>query len=250
MLVTTITLLAGCAGSDTSRSDTVATVDSTAMLPALDSGAAVSDTAVDTLVPRPNPTGRLLSPFTIELDSAGAAAQWFVLRQRGSILELIPTRATTAMTMRPCGDSASAVKPTGINGEWIAMIADVAGLRAGAVEAAILNDAPGHLGAQNDSATYNFRDERFVVHSDSLPQGFRLFHEGRGARLTLQDIDAKESGPWRILWAGDLNRDGAPDIITETSDGANVKYVRLYMSGAPPADSLRRADAVHAHEGC
>jgi hypothetical protein len=247
--------LLACGSRDKPRADSAVRRDSPVSAPVIsvDSPPSLPDSVrpETTVVIDSGPPGQMLTPWDTELDSANAARSWFVLRERQTITELIPTRATTGIAERPCDDTGTAVMPAGVKGPWITMVSGIPGLRAGAIEAAVITDDPRRVVTASDSTSFIFRQERFVLRSDSATNGlFRIFMDGKGGQLTLVRAESGENGSWDVLWAGDLNRDGAPDILLRTVGDENVKYERLFMSGNLPPTGRWSPAAASAHYGC
>jgi hypothetical protein len=55
---------------------------------------------------------------------------------------------------------------------------------------------------------------------------------------------------WRLLWAGDLDRDGRLDLYVEVSDHYNVTDRRLFLSGGATKGRLLRQVARLTTTGC
>ena len=83
------------------------------------------------------------------------------------------------------------------------------------------------------------------LRSESIEQvlaSYGTYYEGDN------QIFAAEVPP-RIVWAGDLNRDGRLDVLLDTSDHYNVREMRLYLSTAD-ASSLVKEVAGYSTSGC
>ena len=247
---------------DTARLDTSRAADSTT---SADSGPAsiTVDSVADTVANVPGaPSARLLTRWATEADSALIAQSWFVLRERQSVTELIPTRISVVESIaRPCADTGRGIKPTAVNTDWIVLLANIPGLRAGAVETATYDTTASSLRHAGDSSVFTFRGERFVIRATPLvaatpteateagDSSYFLAHEGKGGRHTLEREIPKEEW-WRIRWAGDLNRDGAPELLLESSDKESVRYLDLYVSGTLMTSERWRIATGEAHFGC
>lgn len=255
--ITCALVLAGvsaCTGDarrdDTSKLDTAYAPDTAALVDT--NVIPVSDSATtDSLAAVPaGPTGSLISPYATGADSATRALPWFVLRKRGAITELIATRIVIDTLVRPCNDTGPSVNPTAVNTEWMFMVANIPGLRAGAIQAAVVDTSTPPIRMAGDSISFAFRGERFVIRGAAMTDStYSLVHDGKGGQQTLEGTIPIAQW-WRIVWAGDLNRDGAPDVLIETSAPESLRYQHLYMSGALPPDGIWRAAAVEGHLGC
>jgi hypothetical protein len=71
------------------------------------------------------------------------------------------------------------------------------------------------------------------------------YRESSDARLQLGD----DASP-RLIFAGDLDRDGRLDLIFDTTDHYNLSRPTLFLSGAAGKGELVRAVAAHDAVGC
>ena len=71
------------------------------------------------------------------------------------------------------------------------------------------------------------------------------YRESSDARLLL----AGDASP-RLIFAGDLDRDGRLDLIFDTTDHYNLSRPTLFLSGAAGKSELVRAVAAHDAVGC
>jgi hypothetical protein len=259
--------IAGCTGDarhgDTTRLDTSLAADPSTSNDSGSASIATDSAARDTVSRIPSgPTPLLITRWSTDADSAAIAQSWFVLRERQSITELIPTRISVVESLaRPCNDTGRGVKPAAINGDWLVLLSNVEGLRAGAVETGKLDTTTSSLRGAGDSSVFTFRGERFVIRATPATvaspteatevgdSAYFLVHEGKGGRRQLER-EIPKSEWWRVLWAGDLNRDGAPELLVESSDKESMRYLDLYVSGALMSAERWRMSAAEAHHGC
>ena len=89
-----------------------------------------------------------------------------------------------------------------------------------------------------------------VAHELAADSTLRLYHEGKNGRGELLANHAHGAGVWWLTWVGDLNRDGAADLLVQTTGRDLQRYHWLYMSGTVAADRRWRPAAVESHEGC
>lgn len=85
-----------------------------------------------------------------------------------------------------------------------------------------------------------------MLRSSSIEQvlfSYGAYYEGNDR------IWSSEDQP-RVVWAGDLNGDGALDVLLNTSDHYNVDETRLYLSTAEGSSVLVKEVAVHTMTGC
>lgn len=252
-----VAVFAACGDKRPSQMDTGQAFDTSAVLATAadsDSVAVAADTsdslaAIDTV-----PAGRLMPPWGVLADSLDAQKSWFVLRVRSGVTELIPTKLALVDTAGVCGAAGPggrAANPLAITANWIVMIADVPGLRAGAIDIATSSADPRSADVHADSVAYSFRGERFMLRSERVGEtGFRVTHEGKSGRQTLYSTDAHDEGRWLPRWIGDLNRDGAPDIVLEATNKYSVQSWWLYMSGGTSPTTAWRPAATYTQAGC
>lgn len=251
-----LAVLAGCGDKRTPQMDTGQAADTSAAIAAADSDtvAMPPDTTDSLVVVDTVPSGRLMPPWGVLADSVDAQKSWFVLRVRSGVTEMIPTKLALVDTVGACGAAGSggrAANPLAINGNWIVMIADVPGLRAGAIDTGTISAEPRSADVHADSIAFSFRGERFVLRSERVGEtGFRILHEGKTGRTTLYSTDVHDEGRWLPRWIGDLNRDGAPDIILEATHKYSVQNWSLHMSGPLQPSSAWRPAATYTQAGC
>lgn len=85
------------------------------------------------------------------------------------------------------------------------------------------------------SVEASFLGRPLVVHGRREGEGYalELAYEGRRQRIfAAPRADAESWASWSVRWAGDLDRDGRPDLLVEASDHYNALETRLFLSSA------------------
>lgn len=98
--------------------------------------------------------------------------------------------------------------------------------------------------------------ETRVLREDAATGGMRegelVFRRGRDRQvLFATGADGGElAGAWKLVWAGDLDGDGALDLYVHVSSHYNVSSHRLFLSGAARAGRLVEEAAEFTITGC
>jgi hypothetical protein len=90
--------------------------------------------------------------------------------------------------------------------------------------------------------------------NDIIIENYKLYLEGMKNGKPVKQIIAGANGftyyTAYILFAADIDNDGFPDFIIDTSFQENVETPTLYLSGKAPQNELVKAIAQHSNTGC
>ena len=90
--------------------------------------------------------------------------------------------------------------------------------------------------------------------NDIIIENYKLYLEGMKNGKPIKQLLAGANGftyyPAYILFAADIDNDGFPDFIIDTSFQENVETPTLYLSGKAPQNELVKAIAQHSSTGC
>lgn len=210
--------------------------------PAADSAAATDNTAA--------PAGLLVPTWAQQVDSVPDVG-WLALRRAAAGMELVRTAVTYASAPGPCAepDGGRTAVPS-VGGAWVALVAGVPGLTAGPVSTASVSDTGGTRSLHGDSVVATLGGERLVIRSERVAEaGFRLYTPADGG-TTLYSTEYADEGSWDVVWVGDLDRDGALDVLLDATQKYSVDAWRLYLASGRRPGSRWRAAAVYAEAGC
>jgi hypothetical protein len=105
---------------------------------------------------------------------------------------------------------------------------------------------PGHIELQLGSVISEVVAE---PHGAEGQGGFRLVLRERGHSVVLYQTERSEDGHWSLIWSGDLDGDGALDLVLEAASHYNVREVRVFLSR--PAGARGPVQVGHrASVGC
>jgi hypothetical protein len=199
--------------------------------------------------------------------------RWLALRVRPGGAELLTTRVAVERVHDALLDgdgeaTGEAVSAIGL--EDVAMLLRGPGLRAGAVAGATVVDQSSEHGLPTHRLLLGPREYRIATRCTAdrasvavehptytctidLIDGERrqslmslaAYRERSDARLLL----ASDASP-RLIFAGDLDRDGRLDLIFDTTDHYNLSRPTLFLSGAAGKGDMVRGVATHDAVGC
>lgn len=207
--------------------------------------------------------------LTLWLDAAAGAAR------------LAPARVRVAAVEDPLLDAAGqrtgeevSVPKSARDSETPLMLLRSGRVRAGAVTVAAV-DARSVEGLPGYTFRLNGRESRLDTRCEPRPAPAtedngdlqyvrcRLIFNVDGADQTLLEMDASRSagvalGPWilgndaapRLLFAGDLDRDGRLDLIFDATDHYNLSLPTLFLSSAAGSGRFLRRMSEHRAVGC
>lgn len=123
------------------------------------------------------------------------------------------------------------------------LVSGVEGLEAGTVATARMKRKPASVRTSpfGPAAVQLFLGrEKASVHRVRVgSSGYRLElrSSGGGAPTILYDAQSTDEAEWSLLWAGDLDRDGAIDLLVQASDAFDRREVRLFLSRPAQLDA-------------
>lgn len=202
-----------------------------------------------------DPPGVLVPAWGRDVDSTSAGATWVVLRRRDRGWELAETKVSYEPTEGACAEpNAGRRAVPSVGGEWLAVVSNVPELTPGRVVPAAVVDG-GIRGLSGDSAGIDFLGRRAVIRSESQRRsGFRLLVDrgsgGGSAPTTIYSTDFADEGSWEVIWAGDLDRDDAVDLLLSATWKYSVESWRLYLSRQRRPGERWRPAAVYREAGC
>ncbi|HXZ28282.1 MAG TPA: VCBS repeat-containing protein [Terriglobales bacterium] len=99
--------------------------------------------------------------------------------------------------------------------------------------------------------TYTLRVEGTKTAKDLLPKGSRLLLFDGAVSQELFSLPDGGNDPYiTVMWVGDLDGDGKPDLYVNTSDHYNVAYKVLWLSSLAKPGQLVGQAAVFRTVGC
>lgn len=116
----------------------------------------------------------------------------------------------------------------------------------------------------NKTLTYGFKGKEYYIKSygDSVQQhnneyryqnyGWKVSGKKKGKWLEqkLVEHETFDDSIYMLLWAGDLDRDGIPDLLIDASNHYNVSSIVLYLSSMAEKGKLYKKVAVFETVGC
>jgi hypothetical protein len=233
--------------------------------------AAPDSVVLDTVfVPAFNQTGpqRLLETGTFHHDEVPADAarrRWLGLFRgaKGYYLALAPVRLARVHDVVADADGQQTgweVSTPGRADRCVLLLPPLRGLAAGPVDSVAL--APAEL-RPGRALTVNFRGQGYTLtaRARQLPadtsavgiRNYKLFLTAAarpGRPQLLAAVPEFDDAMMRLLWAGDLDRDGRPDYLIDTSWHYNATQPTLYLSSPAGPTELVKFVGLHTSVGC
>lgn len=165
-------------------------------------------------------------PFEASALPLNASGRWLALfEMRGS--NLAPVTVTIGSAMEECTGTPGAARTVKTAGaEPLALFRRVEGLQIGSVPAGTIEPARGW----REPRRGDFGGKPFVLGEERVGEGFRLRYSWNGHAGTVFETDFEDEGHWDLLWLGDLNRDGWPDLLLQADGKYSVRTTRLLLS--------------------
>ena len=165
-------------------------------------------------------------PFEASALPLNPAGRWLALVDGGES-KLTPVTVTIEAALEECTETPGAARAVRLDGaEPLAMFRRVPGLRAGAVTSGRLEPARGW----REPRSGDFGGKPFVLSEMHAGEGFQLRYSWGGRGGTVFVAEAEDEGHWDLLWLGDLNRDGWPDLVLQADGKYSVRTTRLLLS--------------------
>lgn len=194
------------------------------------------------------PEPRLLAPGTYHEGEVapGSAGAWWALCLDGEGPALTPvevevTPAFDEMTDTP---TAEEVQAEGCTHPLVLLRAP--GLRAGPLTQAQQGPQTDFVGSR--SLRLGGRTYRLEAELEEARLGVRLTEGGH--TQALYTTDAGDDPHWELVWAGDLDGDGALDLVLEAAHHYNRRTLRLFLSSAAHGEELLGEVARFSQVGC
>ena len=199
-----------------------------------------------------------------EVDSSALEQTWYGLfrgaegyyvKQTGIKAERIEDVVLDEEGQRTGWEIATAVPDSSV-----VLLSGVEGVREGAVEVIAL---PKQQLLPGEELSFNFRGDTYKLFAtgdvqkdegETVTKNYKLFLQARiGGKLTNQLLvahPALEEAMAQILFAGDLNGDGQPDLLLDTTWHYNAVVPTLYLSVPGARGNLLELVALHLSVGC
>ena len=165
-------------------------------------------------------------PFEASALPLNASGRWLALVEaQGS--NLAPVTVTIGSALEECTGTPGAARTVRATGtEPVALFRRVAGLRAGSVPTGTIDPA----GGWREPRSGEFDGKPFTLSEVHAGEGFRLHYSWAGHGGTVFEAEVEDEGHWDLLWLGDLNRDGWPDLLLQADWKYSVRTTRLLLS--------------------
>ena len=167
-------------------------------------------------------------PYEASAVPADARGEWLGLVAGDGPDRLVPVRVAVDNVMEECTGSPGAARLVRVTGgpPPLVLLRGVPGVREGAV-------APGTLATpldwrQPQAGTFGGRP--FLLREERVGEGFRLRYAWGQTLETVFETEYEDEGYWAVLWLGDLNRDGWPDLVLQADGKYSLQTTRLLLS--------------------
>ncbi|RIJ41870.1 hypothetical protein [Pontibacter oryzae] len=219
---------------------------------------------LDTLAlsPAPATLWKLLMEGTYhkkEVFKGAERLEWFGLYFKDGNYTLEPTKVTVNVVKDPVAEKIKGV----LSGRQVIsslpdaafLVAALKGIKAGTVDTARYSRT---TMPANQQLNILFRNKEYTIsaYADSTAAdiktytytryGWRIRGKRNGRMLTqtlAEDVDFEDS-IYVLLWAGDLDRDGIPDLLIDLSNHYNVSRYTLFLSSLAEPGKLYKKAAV------
>lgn len=167
-------------------------------------------------------------PYEAGAVPADARGEWLGLVTGDGADRLEPVRVSMENVMEECTGSPGAARLVRVSGarEPLVLLRGVPGVRKGAVIPGSL--APPVDWRQPQEGTFGGRP--FLLREERVGEGFRLRYAWGQALETVFETEFEDEGHWAVLWLGDLNRDGWPDLLLQADGKYSLQTTRLLLS--------------------
>ena len=214
---------------------------------------------------------QLLLPGTYhgyEVSEGAESYQWYGLFKEGEEFILKPTRISVERVHDPIVDENPEMMTGKTVSNWFGknplfFVRGIPRLKAGSLKSCAENEGRFLPGKVEWFPLRTDEPELFTLlavgesgesdwHSEVAITSYSLIAKRGEAKQTLftaEYIDL-DSGPPSVVWAGDLDRDGAPDFFLDTSNHYNEMKHTLYLSSFAKAGKLLEKIAEFQSVGC
>jgi hypothetical protein len=187
-------------------------------------------------------------PYEAGAVPADARGSWLALLAGGEADRLAAVRVSLESVTEACTDSPGAARLVRVQGTDVALalLRDVPGLRAGVVP-------HGELAAPSDwrqPQAGSFASRPFALREERVGEGFRLRYTWGDAVETVFETEYEDEGHWNLLWLGDLNRDGWPDLLLQADGKYSRQTTRLLLSRFHAGGAALEEIAAFAISAC
>lgn len=201
------------------------------------------------LSPEPNTAAKIMIEGRFHKHEVWRGAEsksWLALVQDDSVFRLQPSRLQVSTFFDPVYDKGRQVRSgrevQGEHPNTLFFVTGIAKLQAGAVDTVAY---PNQVILPNTSINLRYKSKVYTL----TASGDSIQHEGsesysvqnykwtvtgtkNGRKVTqvLASDENFESAIYVLLWVGDLDRDGIPDLLADLSNHFNTSKVTLYLS--------------------
>ena len=227
--------------------------------------------AVDTsnLAPEPQAPIKILIEGRFhkqEVWQGAESKQWMGLVYQDSIFQLRPAPIRVRPFFDPVLDKRSARMMSGrevrdaASGNAVLFITGMAQLKPGPVDTASFSSA---VVLPNTSLPLQFKGSTYILEAigDSVQQegsdsyslrnySWKISGMKNGKKISqeLAQAEGFESAIYVLLWAGDLDRDGIPDLLADLSNHYNASEITLFLSSKADKGKLYKKVAAFRSE--
>ena len=167
-------------------------------------------------------------PYEAGAVPTDARGEWLALLAGDATDRLAAVRVTVENVTEACTDSPGAARVVRVQGAdaALALLRHIPGLRPGEVTHGELVIATDWRQPQAGS----FASQPFVLREERVGEGFRLRYTWGDSVGTVFETEIEDEGHWNLLWLGDLNLDGWPDLLLQADGKYSRQTTRLLLS--------------------
>ena len=166
-------------------------------------------------------------PYEASAVPADAQGEWLALVADGAD-RLAAVRVSVVSVTEECTGAPGAARVVRVAGrpEPAVLFRDVPGTRAGPVTAGTLTPTDDWRRPREG----RFAGRPFLLREERVGEGFRLRYAWGSTQETVFETGVEDEGHWDLLWLGDLNRDGWPDLLLQADGKYSLQTTRLLLS--------------------
>jgi len=195
----------------------------------------------------------------------GAEKQaWLGLYHEKGTYILRPTSLQVHTVEDPIADNEGIISGravTAADSNGLFYITGLPASKAGSVDTAVFSQT---TLAANKVLAYSYKGKEYYIkaYGDSVQTATGQYRytlygwkvagtkNGRNVEQTLAEDEAFDDSIYVLLWAGDLDRDGVPDLLLDLSNHYNLSRYVLYLSSMAERGKLYKKAAVFEVVGC